>query len=135
MTQAAMFLKVCQHEFARLPAQPVDRFGFLGLHPGLMGEDAVVVFAASNTATALLARRALRSPWADGAGGAFDPLAHHDFLTPPTPHIRFASHPLEHLSRWTTIGLQLGQPLAWRLGCTHVVGFPGAVQGHLRWGT
>ena len=59
-TSAPMFFQVCKHDFDRLPTPPVDGFGFLGLHPGLMGNDDVFVLATPKTAAALLARRALR---------------------------------------------------------------------------
>ena len=111
-----MFFEVCKHVFDRLTAQPLDRFGFLCLQPGLRREDDVFVCAAPNTAAALLARRALRPQRAGVAGCTLAPIAHDDFLTPPTPHIGFASRPLEHLPRGTPIRLQLGQPLALRFG-------------------
>jgi hypothetical protein len=44
-TQAAMFFEVCKHNFDRLPAQPVDRFGFFCFHPGLMRDDDVFVWS------------------------------------------------------------------------------------------
>lgn len=43
-----------------LTAQPVDRFGFLRLHPGLMRDDELCVFATPHAAAAFLARRILR---------------------------------------------------------------------------
>src|SRR6266849_8827971 len=102
-----MFFEVCKHDFNRLTAQPVDCFGFLCLHPGLMCDDDVFMFAAPNTAAAFFARRALRPQQARMAGCGLHPIAHHDFLTPPTPTTRFASHPLEHMPCWTPIGLTL----------------------------
>jgi hypothetical protein len=107
-----------------------------------MRAEDVFVCAAPHTTAALLACRALQPQRAGVAGCALAPIVHHDVLTPPTPHRRFASHPRERLSRWTTIGLELGLPLALRLGAkrgrrgrTHVVGLPGAVPGHPLLGT
>ena len=137
-TQTAMFLEVGKHQLDRLPPQPVDRFGARGRHPGRMRKDDLFVFATPNTPTDFAACRALRPERARLARGGFHPIAYHDFLTSPTTSTRFASYALEHLPRGTPLGLQLGQPLEWRLGeqggglgPTHVVRFPGAVEGDL----
>src|SRR2546429_3340214 len=105
-----MFFEVCKHDFSCLTTQAVDRFGFLSLHPSLMGNDDIFVLAAPTTPAAFLARRAWRPQRARVAGRALSSIAHHTFLTPSTTPTRFASHPLEHMPRRATRGLQVGQP-------------------------
>ncbi len=58
-TQAPKFFEVRKHNFDRLTAQSIDRFGFCRLHPRPMCHDEVFVFAASKATTTFLAAGAL----------------------------------------------------------------------------
>jgi hypothetical protein len=84
------------HQLDRLLPSPVDPCGGLGLHPGLMGTDAICMRAAPPP-TDCVAWRAVWTERTGAAGGGRHPRAHAPYRAPATAPACFTPSPLEDM--------------------------------------